>query len=139
MSMFQWYVIHLYFLQIYIYIICYLDIDVSFCIRLHKHALDDLLHIWKKDLDDVPPNGSPILDWIPAPMAETQPFTKCSWPKSNAPSTHMLHTPPIAPPPIADDEPMDDTALSWAWMMNRALMMTWSMVRLSTAHLITTS
>ena len=73
--------------------------------------MDDLLCIWKKDLNDVLPNGSPILDWIPAPMVETQPFTKCSWLKSNAPSTHMLHTPPIAPPPTVDDEPMDDAIL----------------------------
>ena len=73
--------------------------------------MDDLLHIWKKDLDDIPSNGSPTLDWIPAPVAETQPLTKFSCPKSNAPS---MHTPPITPPSIllrVDDEPTDGAVL----------------------------
>ena len=73
--------------------------------------MDDLLHIWKKDLDDIPSNGSPTVDWIPAPVVETQPLMKFSCSKSNTPSTHTL---PVAPPPIllrVDDEPMDGAVL----------------------------
>ena len=81
-----------------IHTIYYLDIDVTFFIHLHKHTLDDLLCVWKKDLNNVPSNGLPVLDWIPAPPMVTKSLSPLT--NSDGPFIHMPHalsdTPPIS-------------------------------------------
>ena len=79
-----------------IHTIYYLDIDVTFFINLHKHTLDDLLHVWKKDLDDVPSNGLPVSDWILAPPTVTESLSPLM--NSDGPFICMPHALSVIPP-----------------------------------------